>query len=143
MKNMKDPTPKTKKLDKSKKLSLPIKKMSAREKDYIGALMENYNGNLTAIFEVLGDLRDKYDMHTEMIGNLMVDVSEIKGEIVEIKGHLKRIDTRLDRIEQTIKEMKDEIKELKSTLKNKADVERVELLETRLYRVEERLTLPA
>lgn len=121
--------------------------MSAKEKDYVAGLMENYNGNLVAIFEVLGDLREKYDMHTEMIGSLMVgmtvvksDIVEIKSDIVEIKGELNVINRRLDRIEQTVKEMKDEIKELKSVLKNKADIERVELLESRLYQVEERLT---
>lgn len=138
-----------KKMIKPKKFTLPLKKMSAKEKDYVGGLMENYNGNLTAIFEVLGDLRDKYDMHTEMIGSLMVgmttvksDIVEIKSDIVEIKGDIKVINGRLDRIEQAIKEMREEIKELKNVLKNKADIQRVELLESRLYRVEERLKSP-
>ncbi|MBI2120823.1 MAG: hypothetical protein HYT94_04335 [Parcubacteria group bacterium] len=146
------------KIIKAKKLNLPLKKMPAKEKDYVAGLMENYNGNLEAIFEVLGDLRKISDSHTEMIGGLMVDMtvvkedvkglkSEIKevkselkgvqGEIKEVKGELKTINERLARIEQTIKEMKDEIKELKGMLKNKADMERVALLETRLYRVEQ------
>lgn len=131
-------------------------------KRYIGAVTESFQSSVSAIAEQFLGLNKKVDLNTEMTAHLLEEVTMLKedmqevkselkgvqGELKGVQGELRIIDKRLDRIEnerltrieQSVKEMKDEIKELKSVLKNKADIEKVELLESRLYRVEERLT---
>ncbi|GEM_PF-1326597 len=145
------------------KSATPKKRYGENEvKRYLGALSENFQVQVSAIAEQFLGLNKKVDMNTEMTGQILEDVTvlkedmkevksdvkvlqkdmkEVKGDIKVMKGDIKTINERLSHIEQTIKEMKDEIKELKNVLKNKADIERVELLETRLYRVEERVKL--
>jgi chromosome segregation ATPase len=122
-------------------------------KRYIGAVTESFQGSVSAIAEQFLGLNKKVDLNTEMTGHLLEEVTLLKEEMKEVKselkgvqgevkgvqGELKITNERLSRIEQAVKEMKDEIKELKNVLKNKADIERVELLESRLYQVEERL----
>lgn len=108
-------------------------------KRYIGAVTENFQSGVSAIAEQFLGLNKKVDLNTEVTAHLLEEVTMLKEKMTGVQSELKIINERLSRIERTIKEIKDEIKELKSILKNKADTEKIELLESRLYRVEERL----
>jgi chromosome segregation ATPase len=85
--------------------------------------------------EVKGDIKVLQKDMKEVKGEL----KGLQGEMKEVKSELKNTNERLGSIEQEIREIKNEIKEVKKILTNKADIERVERLEMRLYSLEERL----
>jgi len=112
---------------KIKKISLPLKKMTDKEKDYVTAVLEDVNHNFKAFGEVLEDVRKKGDATFEEVGN-------IKGELV-VMNH------QLDNIEKEIISIKNEIKELRLSLSRKADIEKLNNLESRIIKIEEYLKL--
>lgn len=55
-----------------------------------GVLLEHVDEKVGLIAEQHGDIKKILDSHTEMIGNLAVDVSLIKDDISFIKNSLKK-----------------------------------------------------
>jgi len=109
-----------KRISKIKKLHLPLKKMTAKEKDYTAILLEDVNHNFKVFGEVLDDVKRKGETTFE-------EVKEIKERITIVEIHLN--------------EIKKEIKELKLSLTKKADIERLENLELRVSQIEKYLKL--
>lgn len=65
-------------------------KNSHNEFRQLGVLIEHVDEKVGLIAEQHGDIRKILDSHTEMIGNLAVDVSLIKDDISFIKNSLKK-----------------------------------------------------
>lgn len=157
---------------KKNKKVVPKKESHTDEiKRYIGAISEHFQNGIDAIVEQFSGFKKTLDSHTEMIGHILEDVTvlkedmkevkselkevkrelkgvqgEVKGlhvEMKEVKSELKNTNGRLGNIEQEIKAIKNELQEIKNILTNKADIERVERLEMRLYTLEERLKAEA
>lgn len=135
---------------KNKKIAPKKESHTDEIKRYIGAISEHFQNGVDAIVEQFSGFKKTLDSHTEMIGHILEDVTvlkedmkEMKSEMKEVKSELKITNGRLGSIEQEIREIKNEIKEVKKILTNKADIERVERLETRLYALEERFKATA
>lgn len=154
---------------KSKKISLPLKKMTEREKDYVAAVLEDVNSNFKAFGEGLdfvradvkvlktdvGVLKENYgsmkqtldlvrmkgNATFEEVGRMKKDIVVLKQDVGEMKGGIKHIDGRLENIEREAVSIRKEINELKAMLIQKADVEYLKKLEIRLARVEQHLKL--
>lgn len=119
-------------ISKTSKFTNPRKKLSpeVREaldvyhtemKNHIEALSENFQHGLSAVAEqysglnkkidVLGDemkeVKAKLDMHTEMIGVIMEDVTVLKDDVAVLKDDVAILKT--------------DVSEIKDELKNKAD----------------------
>jgi hypothetical protein len=59
----------------------------------LGVLMESMNDKIDLVVEQYGDIKKTLDQHTDMMGNLMVDVSIVKEDIEFIKhGPKKKVD---------------------------------------------------
>lgn len=112
---------------KIKKIKLPLKKMTEKEKDYTAVLMEDMNHNIQAFWEVLDGVKKKGDATFEEVGN--------------IKGELVIMNMRLDNIEKEIILIKNEIKDLRLSLSKKADIEKLDKLEIRITKIEQHLKL--
>jgi len=76
---------------------VPNKSGISKEFRHLGVMIESTNGNVKLIAEQFGDLNDNVrdirktvDTHTEMIGNLAVNLSIVKEDIEFIKGPLKK-----------------------------------------------------
>lgn len=145
---------------KNKKIAPKKESHTDEIKRYIGAISEHFQNGIDAIVEQFSGFKKTLDSHTEMIGHILEDVTVLKedmkevkselkevrgevkglqGEMKEVKSELKTMNSRLGSFEQEIKEMKNELQEIKKTLTNKADIERIERFEIRLYALEERL----
>ncbi|OGZ06011.1 MAG: hypothetical protein A3C93_06420 [Candidatus Lloydbacteria bacterium RIFCSPHIGHO2_02_FULL_54_17] len=84
-------------------------------KRYLGVLSEDFQGRVSGIAEQFGGLNrklddhtdsianitKKLDTHTQMIGQLMIDVQEIKNEKVG-RSEFARLEKRVVRIENTL-----------------------------------------
>jgi len=116
-----------KKVIKIKKISLPLKKMSEKEKDYVAIVLEDVNHNFKAFGEVLSDVREKDEATFEEVGR--------------INEKLTLMDFRLGNIEKEVKSIKNEIKELRLSLIKKADVEKLNELEFRIGKIEQHLKM--
>jgi len=81
-----------KKAIKIKKIVLPLKKMSEKEKDYVTVVLEDVNHNFKAFGEVLADVREKGEATFEEVG-------KIKEEMVVVNFRLDSIEGRLGNIE--------------------------------------------
>ncbi len=123
-----------KKVIKIKKISLSLKKMTEKEKDYVAVVLEDVNHNFKVFGEVLESVREKGEATFEEVGN-------IKGELVIVNHRLDKIEGRLDNIEKEIVLIKSEIKELRLSLSKKADVEKLNELENRIIKIERHLKL--
>ena len=113
-----------------------VKKLTHSDDDvkrYVGAVTEHYTDGLKAIGEQYADIRrdirglknnveekfkqvdQKLDSHTEMIGNIMVDVETLKGDMKVVKKDMEI--------------MKSDIQIIKSDVKKKVDYEEFTKLE--------------
>ena len=57
---------------------------------YIGALSEDFQGQVKVIAEQYGDINKKLDSHGEMIGKLAVDMEVVKTNVEFMKDSLKK-----------------------------------------------------
>ncbi len=125
---------------------LGFKKTLDSHTEMIGSILEDVTVLKEDMKEVKSDVKvlqkDMKEVKSELKG-VQGAVKGLQGEMKEVKSELKIANSRLGSIEQEIKEIKNELQEIKKTLKNKADIERVERLEMRLYALEERLKVPA
>ena len=111
-------------------------------KRYIGSLTEEFKDRVSAVAEQMGGVLSKLDehgkkldMHTDMIGNLAVDVTMVKEEIKEMQGtldeHTKILGEHskilgehskiLGEHSKSIGELSSDVKEIKKVLEEKAD----------------------
>lgn len=67
-----------------------IKNFNNGEFHHLGVLLEHVDEKVGLIAEQHGDIKKILDSHTEIIGNLAVDVSLIKDDISFIKNSLKK-----------------------------------------------------
>lgn len=73
-------------------------------KRYIGAVTEEFRGQVSAVAEQFLGLNIKIDTHTEMIGRLMTDVEEIKIGMHEkvSREEFNKLETRLVSLESFV-----------------------------------------
>ena len=73
-------------------------------KRYLGVLSEDFHGRVSGIAEQFGGLNKKLDSHTQMIGQLMVDMQEVKNGIKVKVDHVDfaRLDKRVVLIENRL-----------------------------------------
>ncbi len=112
---------------KIRKISVPLKKMNDKEKDYVAAVLEDMNHNFKAFGEVLSAVKEKGDATFEEVG--------------KINERLASVEIQLDDIKKEITSIKNEIKELRLSLSRRADIKKLENLELRIVKIEEYLKL--
>lgn len=112
---------------KTKKLHLPLKKMTGKEKDYAAVLLENIHHDFKAFGEVLSDVKSKGEATFE--------------EAVRINERLFSVEITLEDIKKEIVLIKNEIKDLKNSLSKKADLARLKVLELKVARIEKHIKL--
>lgn len=127
--------------NKIKKLKLPLSKMTGNEKDYTAVLLEDVNSNMKAFWEVLSSVKEKGDATWD----LLQDVKEKGDATFEQTGllteKLTSVEFKLDSLIKEIYFIKEEIKTLKITLSEKADKEKLKILEFKIIRIESHLKL--
>ena len=148
--------------NKIKKLKLPLNKMTGDEKNYTAVLLEDVNSNMKAFWEVISSTQDdvrglKKDVEGlkekgDATWDLLQDVKE-KGDATfeqvgimteKINGVENRLDSIEFKMDDLIKEVsfiKEELKLLKITISEKADKEKIKILEFKITRIESHLKL--
>jgi len=127
--------------NKIKKLKLPLSKMTGEEKNYTAVLMEDVNSNLKFIGEVLHSVKERGDATFEQVGLLTEKVDILEAGQETINKRLYSIDFKLDNLTKEISFIKEEIKSLKTNLLEKADKEKLKILEFKIIRIESHLKL--
>jgi len=130
-----------KKSSKIKKLHLPFKKMTEKEKDYVAVVLEDVNHNFKAFGEVLEGVRKKGDATFEEVGRINERLTSVEMSQTLIRGDIKELKATTARIEQEIISIKNEIKDLRLSLSKKADIEKLENIELRVAQIEKYLKL--
>lgn len=125
-----------KKSSKIKKLHLPLKKMTEKEKDYVAVVLEDVNHNFKAFGEVLDGVRKKGDATFEEVGRINEKLTSVEMSQVLMQGDTKQLKAITVRIEQEIISIKNEIKDLRLSLSKKVDIERLEDIELRVAQIE-------
>lgn len=59
-------------------------------KRYVGALSEEFKGQVSAVAEQFSGLNKKLDVHTEMIGGLKEDLEVMKEDLAIIKADVRK-----------------------------------------------------
>lgn len=91
-----------KKSSKIKKLHLPLKKMTEKEKDYVTAVLEDVNHNFKAFGEVLEGVRKKGDATFEEAGRINERLTSVEMSQILMQGDIKELKITTARIEQEI-----------------------------------------
>lgn len=128
-----------KKMPKIKKIRLPLKKMTAKEKDYVAVVLEDVNHNFKAFGEVLDGVRKKGDATFEEVGRINERLVSVEMNQVLMRGDIKELKITTSRIEQEIIAIKNEIKDLRASLSKKADIEKLRDIELRVIQIEKHL----
>ena len=103
--------------------------MTDKEKDYTAVLLEDVNSNMQAYWEVLSDVKSKSDATFEEVGR--------------INERLTSVEVKLDLLIEEVAMIKNEIRELKTSLSKKADLDKLEVLELRVTKIEKHFKLTA
>ncbi|OGG93191.1 hypothetical protein A3G63_02065 [Candidatus Kaiserbacteria bacterium RIFCSPLOWO2_12_FULL_52_8] len=115
-----------KKLSRSEyqKLNTLIKNQSEETRRYVGAISENFTDNVRGIAEMVIDtkkdiktIKQTLDSHTEMIGQLMVDVTELKTDVSVLKSDVSIIKTGISVLKTDVATLKSDVSELKTDMK--------------------------
>ena len=115
--------------------------MTGEEKNYTAVLMEDVNSNLKFIGEVLHSVKERGDATFEQVGLLTEKVDILEAGQETINKRLYSIDFKLDNLTKEISFIKEEIKSLKTNLLEKADKEKLKILEFKIIRIESHLKL--
>lgn len=133
---------------KIKKLHLPLKKMTDKEKGYSAVLLEDVNSNMQAYWEVLSGTQEDVRGVKEEVESVKEGVRSVKEtsnatfeEVVRINERLFSVEITLEDIKKEIVLIKNEIKDLKKSLSQKADLARLEVLELKVTRIEKHIKL--
>lgn len=110
------------------KTKTKTKKLTLR-RDYLESVAEQIRDNVKIIGEGYKALDEKLDR------NLI----EIKKEFAEVHSSFRTVFDYLSRIDDELKDIKSEMKKIKEELKSKADLDRFEALESRVFKIEEEL----
>lgn len=119
---------------------------------HIGVLLEHMDDKLSLVAEQhgdikkdIGEIRQTLTAHTEMIGNLTVEVSVIKedigvmkGDIETTKSDIKVMKGDISTTKNDVEIIKTDIEFIKGGLKKKVDVEEFSALERRVILLEKR-----
>ncbi len=107
-------------------------------KHYLGALNEMHGETLKGIRENFVLVNKKLDLHSEMIGVLMEDVSDLKIDVSELKTDVSVLKTDVYTLKSDMKIVKEDLSSIKGDLKKKVDyddflslVKRVQKLEAK------------
>lgn len=133
-----------------KKLKLPLKKMTEKEKDYVAVLMENYNDNMKGIWEVLQSTKDdvkaldrKVDAvyeqvasMSEKITSIELEIKAIKKQLVKLSGNMELLENKISAVEKQLTEIKNELSALKEQAQTPVLLKRVEYLESHVKLLE-------
>lgn len=129
--------------------------MTGAEKDYTAVLLEDVNSNMKAFWEVLSEnQKDVKEVKVEIsemkedinelkadVRILKTDVKELKTDVKELKEKSDTIEIKLDSLTKELFFIKEEIKSLRISLSEKADKEKLEMLELKVIRIEKHLNL--
>jgi chromosome segregation ATPase len=112
----------------------------------MGALSEEFQSRTSAIAEQFSGLNEKINLNTEMIGTLMVDMTEVKEKVdiltedmTEVKETLNKHSGKLDSLSSDVSVMKDNIEIIKTDVKKKVDHEEFSMLERRVSYIESKI----
>lgn len=140
-----------------KTLTLPLKKMTAKEKDYVAVLMENYNDNMKGIWEVLQSTKDdvkaldrkvdtvyeqvaalteRFTVLEEKITSIEFEIKAIKKQLVKLLGHVELFENRISAVEKQLVEIKNELPMFKEQASSPILQKRVEYLEVHMKTLE-------
>jgi chromosome segregation ATPase len=132
-----------------------------------GALLEEFQSRTSAIAEHLVGLNDKMNLNTEMIGTLMVDMTEVKEKVdvltedmtevkekvdiltddmIEVKEKvgiltedMTEVKGKLDVLSNDMSIVKENIEIIKTDVKKKVDHEEFSMLERRVSFIESKI----
>ena len=88
----------------------------------LGVLIEHVDSNVSLVAEQYEDIRKTLDNHTEMIGNLTVELEIVKGDVKTTKVDIEII--------------KADIEFIKNSVKKKIDIDEFAALERRVLILE-------
>ncbi len=122
---------------KIKKLKKIPKSAGKPAKDRVEALLEDMSGSFEAFGEALVLTRESLSNDIKNLGKEMdYKFETVFGELGKLNGEMSEMNSRLDKIEAEIRFIKDEIVGLKSSLSRKADIERLDYLEKKVFAME-------
>jgi chromosome segregation ATPase len=87
----------------------------------LGALVEQVNHNVMAIAEQYGDVKKTLDSHTEMIGNIAIDVTVLKSDVSVLKSDVSVLKSDVSILKSDVSILKSDVSVLK------ADVSELEI----------------
>lgn len=131
-----------------KKLIKPSpKKKKDLTQNQFGVILEDINGKFDLLVEgheVLGKKIDDVRIELkEEIGELRGEFFSFKSEMTDFKkdteSNFKQVFQHLSKIEDELMSIKTEIADLKKTLTQKADIDKVILLEERIVKIDRQL----
>ena len=125
------------------------KKQSSRESSirqdirHLGVLIERVDDNVKLVAEQHGDIKKDIggikktlDSHTEMIGNLAVELEIVKGDVKTTKVELEIIKGDVKTTKIDIEIIKTDIEFIKNSVKKKIDIDEFAALERRVVLLE-------
>ena len=124
-----------------------MKQEKTTERDQFTIILEDLHSNFKILGEGLAGLNEKMDRgfaridkelnsHTEMIGQLMIEVGEIKIDLNHTKEDVREIRVDLNHTKEDVREIRIDVKEIKEALKQKTDQRSFVELENRVVILE-------
>lgn len=117
-----------KKIEKQK-----VNKKPKTTESQFGVILEDINSKLNLLVEGHQSLDSKVESLDDRLGKFQEEMYEFRNET---GNNFKTVLRYLMRIDEEIVSIKSEISELKKSLSNKADLERIVNLETRVQKLE-------
>ena len=109
----------------------------------LGVLIEHVGGDVKLVAEQHGDIKGDVSgikktlsSHTEMIGNLAIDMEIVKGDIKTTKDDLEIIKKDVKTTKVDIEIIKTDIEFIKNSVKKKVDADEFAALERRVALLE-------
>lgn len=116
------------------------KNSKQNSRDHYTIVLEDVNSKLDLILEQFsgtrGEIRVNHQEFLEFKDEANANFKEISGFMERTDKNLKVALEYLFRIDEEIQDMKAEVKDLKKLLKEKADLDRLEIVEKRLLKLE-------
>ena len=107
--------------------------------------MEHMDGKIDMVAEQYGDIKKDINgiketlvTHTEMIGNLAVNVVVVKEDVEVMKKDIEVMKGDIDITKKDVEVIKGDIEFIKTGLKKKVDIEEFSALERRVIALEKR-----
>ena len=127
------------KVNKSKKENGTVSPTLRQEFRNLGALIEDNRHCLSAVAEQFGDVKKTLDSHTEMIGSVMSDITDLKQDMSEVKQDVSVLKQDMGSVKGRLDVIQSDLEIVKNNLKRKVDAEDFEASVRRVSVIEKRV----